>query len=236
MNKSSGNVLFLILIAVALFAALSYAVTQSTRSGGGNVSKEKMDLAFNEMQSVVVAHRTALQRMFMNGVDINSIDASDPKATFSSANAACTSDACKLYNPNGGGLSWYPFRQLHPDLTDPTGSASFLDSNGPTLGYFSYAKTPTIDFIYIFRVTEAFCNFINTKLGITTPTSTMANTTQAFLYDLKTIHTPSAFGQVQHIDALGSGGQAPHLAGRTEGCLKSSGGTRYDYISLLYAN
>lgn len=45
MNKNSGNILFLILIAVALFAALTYTITYSSRnSGDGGLAREQAKL------------------------------------------------------------------------------------------------------------------------------------------------------------------------------------------------
>lgn len=72
-QSESGNVLFLILIAVALFAALSYAVTKSTRSGGGSTEKEKATLSSAAMTQYPTALRTAIIRMVLNGVSVRSM-------------------------------------------------------------------------------------------------------------------------------------------------------------------
>lgn len=67
-HQESGNVLFLILIAVALFAALSYAVTQSTRSGSGSTEKEGAALNSATITQHPTALRTAVVRMVLGGL------------------------------------------------------------------------------------------------------------------------------------------------------------------------
>ena len=61
-----GNVLFLILIAVALFAALSYAVTQSTR-GGGNADDETSLISSASLTQYPASLKTSILRMSISG-------------------------------------------------------------------------------------------------------------------------------------------------------------------------
>ena len=72
-NKRSGergNVLFLILIAVALFAALSYAVTQSTRSGSGDASGETNLISSAQLTQYPAGIRTSIVRMIIAGAQV----------------------------------------------------------------------------------------------------------------------------------------------------------------------
>lgn len=60
MESSSGNALFLILIAVALFAALSCAVTNSGRGGGGT-DKEQAIIESTRLNKFVASAQVGIQ-------------------------------------------------------------------------------------------------------------------------------------------------------------------------------
>ena len=109
MSNTKGNALFLILIAVALFAALSYAVTQSGRGGGG-IDKETELLEATKVIQIIGDVRSAITRLTLTGCNINEISFySDIYATpsnYDNANSPIAGGdfSCHLFHPDGGGL------------------------------------------------------------------------------------------------------------------------------------
>lgn len=105
-----GNILFLILLAVVLFAALSYAVTSSMRGGGNDASNEKATAQAAELLNYFAQMDGAVQRMMLTGgvkdYELNFYYQTDSKFVFSSNdNTNCTESRCRVFDPAGGGVN-----------------------------------------------------------------------------------------------------------------------------------
>lgn len=66
-KKEEGNALFLILIAVTLFAALSYAVTQSGRGGGSGATDDSNLIISSQVTQYPAALRSGVDRLLIRG-------------------------------------------------------------------------------------------------------------------------------------------------------------------------
>lgn len=233
-----GSIIFMLLIVVAMFAALGYAVTQSLQTGQGTldkVSDDKMSLALSELRTTVMDTRLAIQNMVMNGVSVDTIDSS--YGAYYPLNTDCTSSACKLYDPAGGGLKLPDFPNMHPELTYlPSNATMWTDhSNGVSWTWFSKKGTTKADLIYHVRVNKTFCNYINRMLGVTADVDSFPTNGMGFLFELQS-------GSRQALGTTAGGWvptpptSTPTDANPSEGCLKTDAASAtYYYTVILYA-
>ena len=183
MHKQSGNALFLILIAVALFAALSYAITQSGR-GGGNISREKAAIAASQITQYGAALHSAVQRMIISGVPVDDQHYEKPGSTVDGyycgpAGAVTDKSRCVFY-PEGGSMIWECPTEDQVDMSvdsDNSGARLHIwrfrdihsqDSNG---FYIKDVGTNTDGtgrdtFAYLRYVHLSVCQQINKGLGL----------------------------------------------------------------------
>jgi len=163
-----GNVLFLILIAVALFAALSYAVTQSTRSGGGDASDEGNLVNSAQITQYPASVRTSIVRMVIGGADVETLEFNAPEdfddcTTVNGVQARC------VFHPDGGGAT----HQNAPGEIMASGTAGawrFNAENEINLIGRTGSGGPdanSADLIaFLPGVTNGICERINSELGI----------------------------------------------------------------------
>ena len=105
--KEEGNALFLILIAVTLFAALSYAVTQSNRSAGGDAGGEKALVSGSTITQYPAGIRTGLTRMLIKGRTVDDM-------VFNKPGSFGGDTEVEVFHPAGGGVA---YQEPGPDVT-----------------------------------------------------------------------------------------------------------------------
>lgn len=162
-----GNALFLILIAVALFAALSYAVTQSGR-GGGTVSRETALIAAAQITQSAAALKATVDRMLITGTQVadlqfhtGAISCDEPDASW----PKCTSGADCVFAPEGGGAALPSFPANISDGLAPV----VLCLENPATNTWSMEGVGTAapdSSLSIDNLSREVCAAINKGLGI----------------------------------------------------------------------
>lgn len=228
-HSEHGNVLFLILIAVMLFAALSYAVTSSTRSGSGSTERENERLNSSSMANYIVGLKSSVTRLIAHGCQTSELsferspfDGSDTDYV----NPSSPSDfSCHVFHPNGGGYFW---RDASGILNLTSGviideminSANHIQDVGSTCG-----QSNCSELLYLVRFNSSnegakICTWLNDYFDIENPGGSPPSDSN-IAADLVAHKFTGTFSVTA---GLGDTGQAPELHGRYTGCFQETSG------------
>jgi hypothetical protein len=166
LENQKGNVLMIILLAVALIAALTFAIT---RDGGGQqvnqLSAAQASLYADRLISHATSARMTIDQMNQWGTDYDEMLFDTP------TDSGYASDTGRqVYHPSGGGLSVF---KVQDDYFDGNGTTGWEFQRNVNVGWSGSGAT---DLIYSFiNVNDAICAAINKKMikDDTVPTATV---------------------------------------------------------------
>lgn len=221
--------MFLILIAVALFAALSYAITQSGRGGGG-IDREKAEISAAQIVQFAGALENGVQKLqILNGCNDTELNFDNSVYT-GYANGSLDSP-CSLFHNSGAGLTMPDFRQSlgfgnDIGLTYISG-ANEIGGVGTTC-----AAAQCVDLVLLVRFVQSnsasllICNAINKQMGIESASPPIdAN---------NNIHVGTKFTGTysSNADIIDTGNL---LLGKYSGCFQESAAGAYFFYHTLKA-
>jgi len=177
--KQRGNALFLILIAVALFAALSYAVTNSGRGGGG-IDREQASIDASILLQQGATLASAVQKMrILNGTQPEQLEfMNDVYVGFYNGqhdNPTCNDNSCKVFHPDGGGISFPIVPKNIIDDCAATCAESYSSNQDPYWRFFGsnvirgLGSDLKFEVFAGVRVSKQHCIAINQQLDIPNP-------------------------------------------------------------------
>lgn len=103
-RNESGNALFMILIGVVLFAALSFTYTRNSQQSADNLTQRQAELAASDI--VTYAQRVArtVDSMLSKSYSETQISFEGMSDTFIYTNSKCTEDGCKVFGGTNYGI------------------------------------------------------------------------------------------------------------------------------------
>lgn len=105
-SKERGNVLWLILVAVVLLGAITILLSRSGSSVDQSGDVEQMRIKASQMMRYAKSIEAAIQQMKLRGISENEISFENPTTAVDYTNANCSVGECKIFDVEGGGLTY----------------------------------------------------------------------------------------------------------------------------------
>tara|TARA_B100000686_G_C16783272_1_gene973437 strand:- start:2209 stop:2925 length:717 start_codon:yes stop_codon:yes gene_type:complete len=216
MKGEAGNALFLILIAVALFAALSYAVTSSGRGGSG-IDREEAELKLAEVHNYISSIQTGVQRLLLRGCRPEQLDFGNTVWSQGSGNLIAPPDhnphapddhRCDLFHQDGAGLTplFIPDAGHRAESEHAYLPGHFVPLEAKVMGIGS----PEADLLLETTVvSDAICQTHNRRVGLELTTIPIETCTDCGGFN----------GTFRSNPSDGFGDEVPELAGRESFCI-----------------
>lgn len=233
-KHEAGNVLFFILLAAGLFAALSYTVSRSNR-GSPNIDRSQARVIANDIVSYGGTIVSAIEQIRQEGFSENQISFAHPQldATYGTFDDNPTTE---VFNVRGGAVTF-----SNPAGTRSAGDLIFSATNdvrnvgsrcvdGSCSNCTSIASTACVDLIMFLPLNDPnTCRGINEILNVgddVNNQTTLDGTFDETLFD----------GTFSYQDSIESTGVDNVFNGKRGGCFEGTGsqaGTYYYYNVLI---
>ncbi len=166
----SGNVLFMILIAVILFAALSYAVSNSSRTGTNTLDKDILKADATEIINHFSAIQAATTRLIARGCDLSQISFEEPRDGNQFNPSAPSNKSCHVFRPEGGGVppKYLKEEWLSTDIASASGNDYYYVTGSDSITDIGTTCTTAscADLIVnIWDLTKELCEVLNELSG-----------------------------------------------------------------------
>lgn len=225
-GENRGSALFMILMAVALFAALAFTFSRGLQQGSESLSDRQAELAASDILGFASKTERALSKMLQG--QRSETEISFEGLTGAAANAACTTDPCKVFSGGGVSPSYPVLRWLDSTQSgQPFYGTWYVTARicVPGIGTSACAGSSGTDLLLILPyIRQNLCEKINLKIGIAAP-----------------IPSPSSFGAIDNggrFDGSFSPGgltlwDDAAISDRSSGCVADTGSNTHHFYQVL---
>lgn len=169
-SNQSGNVFFIILIGIVMFAALMFTFSRGVRQSTEGMSGREAELAASDIVTYGQKVQRGVDRILARGISEADLSfANDVDLNY--VNPDCSgNNACLVFHPEGGAVKW----QNPPNNVNYTSASYFIGPNRVSSadGTTKDVGTNARDLVIMLPVDAAVCDAVN---AITSKQTVWAN-------------------------------------------------------------